>query len=47
MSEEEVVLKPDRAFSAMGITDPELEEDIKAHMLRKAEASFVTMEVER
>ena len=31
MSEEEVVLKPDRAFSVMGITDPELEADIKAH----------------
>ena len=31
MSEEEVVLKPDKAFSSMGITDPELEADIKAH----------------
>jgi len=30
-SEEEVVLRPDRAFSAMGISDPELEADIKAN----------------
>lgn len=31
MSEEEVVLRPDRAFSVMGITDPELETDIKTY----------------
>ena len=30
-SEEEVVLRPDKAFAAMGMRDPELEQDIKVH----------------
>lgn len=30
-SDEEVVLKIDRTFAAMGISDPELERDIKEH----------------
>ena len=30
-SEEAVILKPDKAFSVMGMSDPELEADIKAN----------------